>query len=298
MARTRPTLSAAAALDNVAVPHDRVDGALRTIDNASVDSVSPAGSVWSSASDMSRWLRMLLAEGQWEGRQVLSPEAVAELLRPQTLLDLAELYPLVPLLEPHWTSYALGWFQADYRGRAVSFHTGSIDGMSAIAALVPDEELGVVVLANRDHAELRHALVWKAIDLWGGEEEGRDWSADLAALYGELAAQAADRRAELEAARIEGTEPALPLEDYAGVYRDEIYDEAYVELGEAGLVLRLAPTLAGPLEHWHHETFRVKFDRPWRGDALATFALGPDGRPARLEILGLTYEREADPPGG
>ena len=107
---------------------------------------------------------------------MLSEATVTELLKPQPLLDLGPFYPAVSLIEPHWMSYGLGWFQLDYEGRAVSFHTGSIDGMSAMAGLVPDEELGVVILANRDHAELRHALLWKVIDLWGGGLDGRDWS--------------------------------------------------------------------------------------------------------------------------
>ena len=50
-------------------------------------------------------------------------------------------------------TYGLGWFQQDYRGRAVDFHTGSIDGMVAIHGLIRDERLGVYVLGNLDHAE-------------------------------------------------------------------------------------------------------------------------------------------------
>ena len=57
-------------------------------------------------------------------------------------------------------------------------HTGSIDGMSAIIGLLPDRRVGVYVLANLDHAELRHALMYKVFDLYTGKPE-RDWSADL-----------------------------------------------------------------------------------------------------------------------
>ena len=44
-------------------------------------------------------------------------------------------------------TYGLGWFQQDYHGRAVDFHTGSIDGMIAIHGLMRDDRLGVYVLA-------------------------------------------------------------------------------------------------------------------------------------------------------
>ena len=185
MERTVPLISLTEGVDNVARPHDRVDDAIVAIENETADSCGPAGTVWSSVSEMSRWLRMLLAGGQWDGKQVLAQETVDELLRPQTLLDLTKFYPVVEVLDPHWMTYGLGWFQIDYQGWAVSFHTGSIDGMATIVGLVPEKNLGVVVLENLDHAELRHALLWRALDLWGGVKNGRDWSTELKAIYDE-----------------------------------------------------------------------------------------------------------------
>jgi len=63
MTETLATLSETTGQPNVARPHAIVDGERVLIENASVDPVNAAGSVWSSVEDMSRWLRMLLAEG-------------------------------------------------------------------------------------------------------------------------------------------------------------------------------------------------------------------------------------------
>ena len=65
----------------------------------------------------------------------------------------------------------------------MDFHTGSIDGMVAIIGLIRDEHLGVYVLSNLDHAELRHALMYRVFDLYGTGNRTRDWSADLLDLY-------------------------------------------------------------------------------------------------------------------
>ena len=92
-------------------------------------------------------------------------------------------------------TYGLGWFQQDYRGRAVDFHTGSIDGMVAIHGLMRDDRLGVYVLANLDHAELRHALMYKVFDRFIGAPE-RDWSAEFLKLYRRLKRQADEAREE------------------------------------------------------------------------------------------------------
>ena len=61
------------------------------------------------------------------------------------------------IVKPRFFTYGLGWFIHDYAGEGVVMHTGSINGMSAIIGLLPDHDVGVYVLANLDHAELRHA---------------------------------------------------------------------------------------------------------------------------------------------
>jgi CubicO group peptidase (beta-lactamase class C family) len=68
MSRTAATLREAEARDNVATPHDRIDGTIRPIRNASVDPVAPAGSIWSSVDDMTKWMRFMLDSGRKIGR--------------------------------------------------------------------------------------------------------------------------------------------------------------------------------------------------------------------------------------
>ncbi|HEX6199875.1 MAG TPA: serine hydrolase [Thermoanaerobaculia bacterium] len=294
MDRTAPTLALAGTRDNVASPHHEIDGEVRVIENEPVDPVAPAGSVWSSVSDLSRWLRMLLAEGRWEGAQVLAEETVAELLHPQTVLRRDGFYPVARLTDPHWITYGLGWFQQDYRGRMVHFHTGSIDGMSAIVGLVPEAELGIAVLANLDHAELRHALLWRAIDTFTGADEARDWSAEVKELYDGLEDEAETRESEALAERVGETEPSLPAAGYAGAYAHPLYDEVEVREEDGRLRLLAGPRRTADLEHWHYDTFRAHWDREWQGSTLVTFALGPDGEPARLWLMGLGFERVPD----
>jgi hypothetical protein len=192
-----------------------------------------------------------------------------------------------------WTTYGLGWFQQDYRGRAVDFHTGSIDGMVAIHGLIRDERLGVLVLANRDHAELRHALMLDVFDRFTGAP-ARDWSADLLALYGDLQKEADERRRKEESRRVAGTSPALPLERYAGTYDNPLHGDVIVTHEGGRLRARYGTAFNGALEHWHYDTFRAKWDAAWRGTALLTFAIDADGRPSGLKALGATFTRRQD----
>lgn len=284
------TLAETVSRPNVARPHDRVEGRLVEIENASVDPVAAAGSVWSSVRDMAKWLRFLLDGGVTaDGRRLLSEATVAELFTPQVILDPDDFYPTARLTHPSWITYGLGWFQADYEGRKVDFHTGSIDGMVAIAGLLRGEGVGVYVLGNRDHAELRHALMYRVFDL-NDPEPARDWSAELKALYDGIAAEAERRADERESERVDGTSPSLALEAYAGQYSDPLYgtvqirrrgDDLFAEYGR----------LRGPLRHWHFDTFRVDWETAWRGGALVSFELDSGGRAAALTFPRGRFER-------
>jgi CubicO group peptidase (beta-lactamase class C family) len=294
MSRTVASAAGLAGKMNVASPHFRIDGKVEVIENASVDAVAPAGSVWSSAFDMAKWMRFLLEGKTADGKRLLKEETLHELFRPQTLVGEDAFYPTRKLTRPHWTTYGLGWFQQDYDGRAVDFHTGSIDGMVAIHGLIRDERLGVYVLANLDHAELRHALMYRVFDLYGNGP-GRDWNAEVKALYDSIGSEAEQKRAELEKERIAGTRPSLPLASYAGSYSDPLAGKISVSAGGEGLRLRYGPGLEGVLEHWNYDSFRIRWDKRWRGRAFVIFRLGRDGEVEALEVQGLSFRREAEP---
>jgi CubicO group peptidase (beta-lactamase class C family) len=295
MNETLASLAETEGQPDVARPHDRVDGKTVKIENASVDLVAPAGSIWSSVYDMSKWERFLLAGGVTEdGTRLLETSTVDELFKPETMVPLMDYYPAsTELIHPHWTTYGFGWFQEDYRGEKVDFHTGSIDGMVAIAGLIRDRNLGVYVLANRDHVEVRHALMYAVFDRFIGEPR-RDWSADLKAMYDSLAAQTEARQARMEEERVQGTSPSLPLAAYAGRYTDPLFGELVVSETPDGLRADLGPGRPGTLEHWSYDTFRLRFDARWRGSTLGTFVLGPDGKVAFVRIGGFELRREPD----
>lgn len=290
MTRTVATLAEASRTTNVASPHFIVDDTVRVIANAPVDPVAPAGAVWSSVADMSKWMRLVLDSGRFEGKTLLQKRTFLELVRPQTMVPESEFYPTVKLTRPHWQTYALGWFQQDYNGRKVDFHTGSIDGMVAIIGLLLDDGLGVYVLSNLDHAEVRHALMLKTFDLFTGAP-ARDWSTELRKLYGDRRAEglAAWKRAEQQ--RVIGTRPSIALEKYAGTYTDSLYGTRVVTLENGRLRLRYSSTSAATLEHWQYDTFRARWDARWRGFQSLTFVIDADGLPARLEMGGATYRR-------
>ena len=295
MRRTVATLAEASRTSNVASPHDIIDDTLRVIKNRFVDQVAPAGAVWSSVADMSKWMRFLIDSGRYEGKTLLQTRTFMEIVHPQVVVPPSEFYPTAQLTHPHWQTYGFGFFQQDYNGRKVDFHTGSIDGMVAIIGLLLDERLGVYVLSNLDHVEARHALMLKTFDLFTGAPP-RDWSADLRKLYGDQRAQAVAQRQRAEQQRIANTRPSLPLEKYAGTYADSLYGTRRVTFENGVLRLRYSPTIAATLEHWQYDTFRARADERQDGSELVSFVIGADGTPSRLEIGRAVFRRVNESP--
>ncbi len=276
MRETVPSLAATTSMPNVATPHMVIRDTLRVIENRPVDPVAPAGAIWSSVSDMAKWMRFVLDSGRVGGRRLLSESTYREWMSPQVIVPPTDFYPTTRLTRPHYTAYGLGWFLQDYRGQAVSMHTGSIDGMIAILGLIPDQRLGVFVLANRDHAELRHALMWRVFDLYTSGA-GRDWSRDLKALYDSLAVRGKAAEEEFNASRVAGTRPSLPLEKYAGTYADSLLGRATVALENGMLRIRAGKGFQGRLEHWHYDTFKAVWDDERSGTSLVTFSVDATG---------------------
>lgn len=290
MTRSVTTLAAASTRDNRAEPHWLSGDSLRVIKNSMADGIGPAGSVWSSVADMAKWVRFLLDSGRMNGQRLLQPNTWAELFRPQHIIPSGGRgSPIVRLTKPHWRTYGLGWFQQDYQGRQVDFHTGSLNGMIAMNGLIREEGLGVYMLGNTDHAELRHALMFKVFDLWLGLGN-RDWSAELLAEY-----RADEQRSSGRgrgAGRVQNSRPTLPLEQYTGTFVDSLYGSVTVTLEEGALRFHRSQYQVGTMEHWQYDTFRVRWDDWWRGSSTITYVIGANGRADRLEIGSHTLRRK------
>ncbi len=214
MRDTIATAATLAAQPNVAAPHDVIDGAgarhrerERGSGGAGRRRCGRACTTWRSGCRCCS-----TAARRRGGKRLLSPKhTFARAVHAADDRRRTRCIRPTRLAKPHWMTYGLGWFQQDYRGRAVDFHTGSIDGMVAIHGLIRDERLGVYVLGNLDHAELRHALMYTVFDRYvGGAGPRLERGAAASCMTG--CRRGGRRRARKnEAQRVAGTTPSLPL---------------------------------------------------------------------------------------
>ncbi len=293
MSRTYPLLSLVPPGAQTASPHWSF--APQTVSVIGVDkarAVGPAGDAWSSAGDMSKWMRFLLDSGRVDGKALLEPATFAELFTPQTMVPSDEFYPSQQLTKPNWRTYGLGWFQHDYQGKKLDFHTGSLAGMVAILGLVRDEQFGVFISANLDHSEIRHALMYRAIDTWLDNAE-RDWSSELKLVYDKRRVRNDSVRAARESRRIKGTKPSIALTGYVGAYENPIAGTVSVQQSNGTLRFVSGKALRGVLDHWQYDRFSVRYDDRWQGNDAVAFTIG-DGIASALDYAGFTFRRVPD----
>jgi len=275
MKNTFPNYEYSRKYQNRSTAHFEIKGKIQPIPEDVADPIAPAGAVWSTSDDIGKWLNFMLGNTTVNGKELLKPATYKEILKPQVIVPAGGFYPTIALTKPHWMTYGFGWFQHDYRGFMVDFHTGSLDGRTAIIGMIPDKKLGVYIFGNLDHAEVRHALMYKVFDLFGFDDNSRDWSTEMKGLYDGLKANGAKETEAVKAKRVLNTKPSLPLSAYIGKYSDPFFGSMEVVEAKGKLRLIVTKELSADLDHWQFDTFQSTWNKAWWDSGLITFQVSP-----------------------
>ena len=280
--------------DNVATGHARFDFKdLRPVAPLTWSNVAGAGGIYSSVHDLSKWMRVQLDGGVISGegedaRRLFSEKRQKEMWSVLTPIPISE--PPVPELaatQPNFRGYGEGWVLTDYRGSKLVYHTGGWPGMVSRLTLVPEKELGVVVLTSAEVGAAFNAITMRVLDAYLDAPE-TDWVAAYAAAMAKSREKADESWQEHLDARDADSTPSLPLDGYAGTYRDPWYGDVVISRSGKGLQVQFSKTaqLLGDLEHWQHDTFIVRWrDRGLNADAFLTFSLDPDGKIVQARMV-------------
>lgn len=104
-----------------------------------------AGNINSNIEDMARWVRMQLGTGKFEGATIVPAEEVTLMRR-----------PMVPVADA--ISYATGWMTLGTREGNIIWHDGNALSFGSFIGMVPDRNLGVIVLGNATNVTFEPSL--------------------------------------------------------------------------------------------------------------------------------------------
>jgi CubicO group peptidase (beta-lactamase class C family) len=269
--------------ENLAASHAEVDGKTQIIPAEEGTNANPAGSIYSSAHDMTAWLRLQLGDGNIDGKRLLTSGSMAMLHTPQ--MPIAYTAPWTSIFpESTFLSYALGWFVYAYRGARIISHGGNIDGMSAAAAFAPELGFGVVALSNLDSSSLAQAVVFRALDEAVGVTQ-RDWINEFLENERVTKERTAFGKAERKRERLPGTTPSRSLDMYAGTYADPFYGSATVTHADGRLRFSFIGW-EGLLEHYQLDSFLLDPELVVlkKYDPTVRFELDDFGKPAKVTM--------------
>ena len=267
---------------NVARAHVPLDGKLNVVGGNFLEKFSSAGSVASSVNDMSKWLTAMLNQGVYgkesdQKKRLFSERQSTELWQARTLLPVSSAATKGD--KTHFSAYGLGWFMKDYHGVKLIHHTGGILGMVSKVVLVPEENLGMVILTNQQSGYAFNAISNQILTQYLNLPK-KDWVAHYQTSRDKRLAYESKRLANAAANIDENSQPSLPIADYAQIYQDDWYGNIEIVETDGQLHMQFTKTeeLRGTLEHYQHNTFIVRWDdRTLEADAFVNFNLNTDG---------------------
>ena len=236
-----------------------------------MDIYAPAGGISSNALDMAKWLTIQLNNGVFKGTRVISPEGIKHMHTPKT--------PAGYGIWGDLRHYCQGWLHSAYHPYPIIWHNGGTSGMKSIAAMVPESQIGIIVLCNLYESFLPEALSRFLFDLWF-ENPLVDWSRELLEKEKTKSAGIPDSPSPYI--------PSRPLVLYAGSYRNDLYGPVTVTKNGCRLVLTLgAKNIRLKLKHWGGDTFVVYWPGVLTKGACVHFFYGRTGMARAVRIEGM-----------
>lgn len=275
---------------DIATGHVLADGKPKTTPVRIASLAAAAGGITCSGRSMALWAQFMLDNGvATDGERLISEVQMHELTKPVTLV------PTNPLLAEHAgthiSAYALGWGVSTFYGEPLLSHSGGVLGATTYIAMLPKQNLAVYASGNL-MSPAPTALVLDIVDQFLRDSTPaaeNDWISVIANMVQDRQSMADEFVATAWSMRDAESKPSLPLEAYAGTYKDEWYGQIRIELNDDDDRLwfysaRNAP-LQGPLNHFQHDTFVAQWtDRDLAADAYVSFSLTPEGQVAGIRM--------------
>jgi CubicO group peptidase (beta-lactamase class C family) len=287
MRRSGTSITGLKGLANVATPHVLVDGKAVPVEYRMIDNVGGAGVINSSARDMAQWVRLQLGGGTFEGKRLIAPATLTEMHTGQ----------IVPRggsgAAFKFSEYGLGWGVQEYRGEKIVAHSGAIDGMQGMVAMMPEKKLGLVVLTNGLRTSLAVAVELRVLDAFLGGPV-TDHSAIMKQATDDAARIAREKAAATAASAATAALPRLPLDRYVGTYSSDLLGEIAITLADGKLALARSQATA-VLDHDNNDMFKAQWhslgQKSVFGQTPVGFTFAPDGKIAALELGGDKFTR-------
>lgn len=273
---------------NVIDGHASVEGKVQVIARSTLKVGHSAGGINSCISDLSKWVLLQLSHGKYGdnmGKKLFSDEVHEEMWTPQTIIPVRNPGPY----NTHFSAYGLGFGISDVKGYKQLSHTGGLEGMVTQITMIPELNLGIIVLTNQQEGGAFTSITNQIKDSYFGitgtdrvtqYSNGRKQSVAAAnkitdSIWRDIATAQKENAGKTD------------LKIYTGTYRDQWFGDVIISIknGKLWFDSRRSPKLTGEMFAYKGNSFVVKWrDRSMDADAFVIFSLDMEGKGAGITM--------------
>lgn len=261
--------------------HAPVNGKLEITGRTFTEIGKPAAGIYTDIDDMTKWIQVRLNKGKYGKNlkdSLFSEKAEKEMWTPQTIIRTGK-----GAYNTHFKAYGLGWFLSDEHGYFQVTHTGGLLGIVSQVTMIPELDLGIIVLTNQQSGSAFRAITNTIKDgYFGIEGKNRIKQYNDARLKYE-------KRADKITAKVEADikkqlhDKSLKLADskITGTYKDPWFGKVTVKKltdGKLQFKSLKSSDLTGTMQFYKGTTFIVRWnERSLKADAFVNFSLNTEG---------------------
>lgn len=276
---------------NTIVPHVPTNGTLEIIPRYKNSIFDAAAGIYSSTNDLSQWIIAQLNKGKYgENKefQLFTEKTQKQMWTPQTILSTGNASPYTS----NFKAYGLGWQLTDINGHLQVSHTGGLDGIVTQTIMIPDLQLGIIVLTNQQSGAAFNAISNTIKDSYLGlnnpdhvvtlSEERKLKENDADKITDEVWATVTKN---------EKTKYNITTKKYSGTYQDNWFGEVTLseKKGKLYFASKRSPRLTGEIFFYKDQNYVVKWDiRSFHADAHLFFDLDSNGNATHFKMKAIS----------
>src|SRR5258705_5114757 len=273
---------------NVIDGHAPVNGKVQVIARSTVKVGHSAGGINSNITDLCKWVQLWLNKGKYGdalSKTLFSDNVYREMTSPQTIIQVNGPGPY----NTHFAAYGLGFFLSDVKGYKQVTHTGGLEGMVTQITMIPELNLGIIVLTNQQEGGAFSSITNQIKDSYFGitgtdrvtqYSNGRKQSLVAAnkitdSIWRDIANAQKENAGKTD------------LKIYTGTYRDQWFGDVIISIknGKLWFDSKRSPKLTGEMFAYKGNSFVVKWrDRSMDADAFVIFSLDMEGKGAGITM--------------
>jgi CubicO group peptidase (beta-lactamase class C family) len=294
MSNSQASIKSVKDKSNLATPHSTngaENGKIRTIQGFDEMINGAAGGIISNVDDMSKWVLLQLNKGKYGDnldKQLFSKERQSEMWK----LHIVEEADPNPRYNQHFAGYGLGWNLSDIKGNLSVSHTGGLPGMLSIVTMIPDLNLGIIILTNTEDggAGIFSSVSQTIIDSYLGLNDF-GWVDKYASFMQSQKSGGDEVTSKVWETVNKAKSIKVKNDDFIGQYEDKWFGKVEIFLKGNQLWFKSlrSPKLNGPMQFYKANTFAVKWEyQDMNCDAFAIFNLDEEGKAQSIKMKGIS----------